>query len=308
MQRIKHIDQSGPARFFGPKLPKFTRFDHCIGVWALLKKAGASKREQIAGLLHDTSHTVFSHVSDHLFTDKKDINKYTDVSYQDTVHMSYIKGANLKTKLEKAQLTEADLNPEMKEYTALEQSLPDMCADRIQYNIHTGIILGLISKKEAKEIINDLSYEGEKWFFSTPEIAVKFGRLSLYFTKKFWGAKWNTSMNMHLARALKVAMQIGLIQHNDLYTTDDKVMSKLKNSDNKSVQLYLQQCEHPTEKMPNRVYEQVRFSAKFRGIDPLVKIGSSLKRLTEIDSAFSEEYKATQAWAQKGYVINMLIA
>ena len=72
MQRLKDIDQSGAARYLGVKLPAFSRYEHSVGVYALLKKAGALKKEQVAGLLHDASHTVFSHVGDYIWAKKID--------------------------------------------------------------------------------------------------------------------------------------------------------------------------------------------------------------------------------------------
>ena len=40
--------------------PSYTRFEHSLGVYALLKKYRASRAEQIAGLLHDVSHSLFT--------------------------------------------------------------------------------------------------------------------------------------------------------------------------------------------------------------------------------------------------------
>ena len=41
---------------------------------------------------------------------------------------------------------------------ALERRLPNLCADRIQYIVHTGLICDLLSKEEAKAIINDIQF------------------------------------------------------------------------------------------------------------------------------------------------------
>ncbi len=75
LQRLKGVDQFGylpgyaivPAGGFpgGP----VSRFEHSVGVYLLLRKYGAPLEEQIAGLLHDVSHAVFSHSIDYALHD-----------------------------------------------------------------------------------------------------------------------------------------------------------------------------------------------------------------------------------------------
>jgi hypothetical protein len=54
-----------------------TRFEHSVGVMILVRELGASLTEQIAALLHDVSHTAFSHVIDYVF-DGHDSQSYHD--------------------------------------------------------------------------------------------------------------------------------------------------------------------------------------------------------------------------------------
>lgn len=58
-QRLKHIHQYGVA-YYTTHQEEYNRFDHSVGVFAILRKNGASLDQQISGLLHDVSHTVFS--------------------------------------------------------------------------------------------------------------------------------------------------------------------------------------------------------------------------------------------------------
>ena len=78
MKRLKRVNQGGPFVLLRPdhewRKFKTTRFDHSVGVCVLLKKFNSSLKEQIAGLLHDVSHTVFSHSLDFLFN--RNINCY----------------------------------------------------------------------------------------------------------------------------------------------------------------------------------------------------------------------------------------
>lgn len=66
MQRLKNINQAGISGYIIP-WKKVSRLDHSIGVMILLKTFSANLKEQIAGLIHDVSHTAFSHVADFVF-------------------------------------------------------------------------------------------------------------------------------------------------------------------------------------------------------------------------------------------------
>ncbi|MFP9052094.1 HD domain-containing protein, partial [Enterococcus faecalis] len=66
VQRLKGIYQGG-ASFLVNRKWNVTRYEHSIGVMLLIKKLGGTIEEQIAGLLHDVSHTAFSHVVDVVF-------------------------------------------------------------------------------------------------------------------------------------------------------------------------------------------------------------------------------------------------
>jgi hypothetical protein len=46
---------------------------------------------------------------------------------------------------------------------------------------------------------------------------------------------------------------------------------------------------------------------KFRGIDPLIKIGGEIKRLTEIDPEIAEEYKSVKNLMEKGWALKFIL-
>ncbi len=69
-QRLKGIKQAGPSAFAYP-FKTVTRFEHSLGVYLLLRRLGAGVREQIAGLLHDISHTAFSHAVDFIISSEE---------------------------------------------------------------------------------------------------------------------------------------------------------------------------------------------------------------------------------------------
>ena len=69
-QRLKGIRQAGPSALAFP-FKNVTRFEHSLGVFLLLRRLGADRREQVAGLLHDISHTAFSHAVDFVISSEE---------------------------------------------------------------------------------------------------------------------------------------------------------------------------------------------------------------------------------------------
>ncbi len=63
MERLKNIHQNGIAYLVDPRQTT-TRYEHSVGAMAIAKMLGASELEQIQALLHDVSHTPFSHLID----------------------------------------------------------------------------------------------------------------------------------------------------------------------------------------------------------------------------------------------------
>ncbi len=62
IQRLKGISQFGmPDEYY--HLKTFSRKEHSIGVLILLRRMRANLEEQVAGLLHDVSHTALESFS-----------------------------------------------------------------------------------------------------------------------------------------------------------------------------------------------------------------------------------------------------
>ena len=221
-QRLKNIHQYGVAQYVQPDIEHYTRYDHSLGVYLLLKNHGASLDEQIAGLLHDVSHTVFSHVGDYIFgSNQKD-------AYQDDIHSWFLLKTELASILEKYGYSWEIALPHYKHYPMLEQELPNLCADRIEYNIQGGVLHQLITYEEAQSILKDLHYENEYWYFTDPKIANKFANLSLEMTEHLWGSSWNLITYQWAADAIKQGLQTNIISLEDIhFSTDQKVWTAL---------------------------------------------------------------------------------
>lgn len=128
IQRLKGVNQAGASKY-AIDTKTVTRYEHSLGVMILLKKLGASIEEQIAGLLHDVPHTAFSHVIDFVFKDKDHTHEFHEKFHEKIILQSEIPNILKKYNF--------DLNMILNEenFPLLERSLPDLCADRIDYTL-----------------------------------------------------------------------------------------------------------------------------------------------------------------------------
>lgn len=300
MQRLKAIDQTGATRY-SMQLPAFSRYEHSLGVYMLLRKYHAPLEECVAGLLHDTSHTVFSHVGDFLFG-----NGDEALSYQDTIHNWYLEKQGIGPILAKYALTIEAINPENPEFIALEKPLPDMCADRIEYNLHTAFLFGLMSEKQVHNILKHLHYENNQWFFDDPDIALQFAKISLYYTENLWAEPEELVAYQWMVKAMQAALAANeLTVHEIHFSTDLEVLHLLHKSQNRDVQKFLQLFYDPQDsfQFTNQMEADHFIKSKFRGIDPLVYYQGKLCSLSSINETFAAQFLNVKEKTARGYYV-----
>ncbi|MBI2263045.1 HD domain-containing protein [Candidatus Berkelbacteria bacterium] len=131
LQRLKEINQAG---YFEPHFSgtAHSRFEHSIGVYLLLKMYGALLEEQIAGLIHDVSHSAFSHCIDYVL----DAGSEKEHNHQDNVFDEFVRKSEIPGILKKYGL-DLEYILDDKNFPLKEKDLPDLCADRIDYSLRT---------------------------------------------------------------------------------------------------------------------------------------------------------------------------
>ncbi|MBD3273361.1 HD domain-containing protein [Candidatus Dependentiae bacterium] len=304
IQRLKKISQRGATEYCSPYEKFISRYDHSIGVLVLLIRYNANIKTQIAGLLHDASHTVFSHVGDFLFK-----NKDHKASYQDKIHEWFLKKQKIDTILQKYGFSLEEILHKSGHHKILEQDLPDICIDRLEYNLQIGLIEKIINKKNISEILNNLTFKNGKWFFTEINIAKKFSEISLIMTEKEWGSAPNIFSYAKLAKALKKGLELKIITEHEIhFSTDDIIWNKLENSKNKEILKYLDQVKNPQKyiKISDKENHDKILYGKFRGINPLIKTEKGLSRLTDLNQNFSKEYNKVKKIIHNGWYIKYI--
>lgn len=303
MQRLKSIHQYGVA-YYTTHREEYNRFDHSIGVFAILRWKGACLKEQIAGILHDVSHTVFSHVGDWVFG-----KEYQEDDYQTTIHKTYLSQSGVEEILHQYGYTVDDVFPKEKRFTMLEQSLPNLSADRIDYNIQGAYFQGFLTKEEALELVKDLRFAEGKWISSRKDLLTKISHFSLFMTEDCWGSAMNYATSRWLADAILRALEQGIISWKEFhFGIDQTIWDALQGAGDPFIQKRMKMLENPTYYClfvdPSEADIFVRF--RCRGIDPWVLHEGSLVRLTETDPDLLQKFHLVKEHAAKGWPIQFL--
>jgi hypothetical protein len=300
-QRLKNIHQYGVAYYTSHK-EEYSRYDHSLGVFAILRLKGASLEEQVSGLLHDASHTVFSHVGDWVFGK---MNQEKD--YQNSIHEEFLKKYGLGDILLKYNISPEQILPLEHLFPMLEQKSPTLCADRIEYNIQGAFFQNFLTHDEAIEILSDLQFIDGDWVSTRPDLMRKLGRFSLFMTETCWGSAHNHLVSTWLADALLRGLEIGLISFDELHIgEDDFVWKKLCNSDDNMIQALIHKIRFADDYyqlVDDASDADIIVKSKFRGIDPLIATSEGNKRLTEIDEIYREEFRKSKSKMERGWWI-----
>lgn len=300
-QRLKRIHQYGVA-YYTTHSEEYNRYDHSIGVFTVLRAHGASLEEQIAGLLHDVSHTAFSHVGDWVFG----VENQED-SYQDKIHISFLEESGIATILRRHHYKPEALLPLEEHFPALESGLPNLCADRIDYNIQGAYYQGFITYKEAIAIFNDLQFIENQWIAKNKELMQKLARFSLFMTEDCWGSPLNHLLSRWLADAIIRAISIGLMSENELkFGEDQPVLEKLIASKDPLIQEEMKRImnyKQAFEIVKEGSSETLHITSKFRGIDPLIQSERGILRLTQMDQSFLNDYLECKRRVQSGWYV-----
>lgn len=299
VQRLKGIHQGGASYLVNEKW-NVTRYDHSIGVMLLIRKLGGSLEEQIAGLLHDVSHTAFSHVVDFVFENK-------DEDYHEKIYATVIKDSEVPTILEKYGYNYEDLLLDDSKWTLLEQPAPELCADRVDYTLRDMYEYGHISLQEVESFLDDLIVIDGKMYLQSIEVAEWFVKTYYKEVIDFFMDPLNVYGYHMLAKLLKLALDKGVIHLNDFLKTDEQLIKKVRRSKEKDV-LDLLGKLHPNVKVVEDVTKfDLHLKNKVRIIDPSVLVGNELTRASQLSDSVLMMNEEAYNKAVKGMYVKIIL-
>ncbi len=297
VQRLKNIWQHGlPKKYY--YMPTFTRYDHSLGVMLLLRKLNVSLEEQIAGLLHDVSHTAFSHVADYFYgTMGKD-------DYQDSILDEFLLQTEIPQILKKYSLNVENILSSEK-YTLLDRPVPSLCADRYDYAIRE--IYMMKSKTDAANLTNSLTTKNQEMVFKDYDSANLFSNYFLEFQKTHWGEPGDMYRYLFFANLLKYAIDKKVILETDFRKDDYYIINKLENSKDIFI---LNALEKVKTKFKFKIVESEEdhlLVNKFRYVDAkYFDNNRQIKKVSETNLKFKRDLEIAKLIHEKGYKIKLL--
>lgn len=272
MQRLKGIDQFGmPQRFY--PYPSFSRYEHSVGAMLIIRKLGGDVEEQAAGLIHDVSHTAFSHLVDWVMGDRER-EDHQDKNLYRIVSLSTIPAILRKHGFDPEKVTD------VKHYSLLERPAPHLCADRVDYSLRE--FNTWANPRIVGTCVEDLINHEGLMAFRTKGIAEQFAYTYAKLQREHWGGAECTVRWELLARALKIALGENTVTVDDFYLEDEYVIRKLRESGNREIGNIFWILEQPRLNLvENRTNPEFDLKKKFRHIDPHYVANDGLHVLSE---------------------------
>ncbi|MFK4308058.1 MULTISPECIES: HD domain-containing protein [Bacillus] len=260
VQRLKGVHQAGASYLMNEKW-NVTRFDHSVGAMLLIKKLGGSVEEQIAGLLHDVSHTAFSHVIDYVFDNENE-------SYHEEIFSAVVKNSEIPAILSKHGYNYEDILLDDSKWTLLERSAPELCADRVDYTLRDMFTYGYISLEEVHSFLEDLIEVDGKMVLQSIEMAEWFTKTYYKEVIDFFMKPMNIYGNDMLAKTLKLALHKKIIHPDDFLLEDHELITKLQLCKDHEVDALLRKVHPSIEVKEDRDEYDLHQKNKVRLIDP----------------------------------------
>lgn len=279
MRRTKGISQHGITALLGIT-PPFSRFDHSVGAMLLVRRLGATVEEQIAALLHDISHTAFSHVIDFVFDD------HSGQSYHEEKKEEVVANSDIPAIMRRhGKDWRAFMDEE--NFSILEQPSPALCADRLDYFLRDLEFLKLANRQEIRSAVESLKVVEGRIAVNEVGAASWLAYTFIEVDRASWSSFREVGLYQVTAEAIKAADRAGLIGEADLWGSDENLWGKLRSASHPEVKALVQLVTLGTRFTWSEEQPVFRVETKVRSIDPPVAHGNSVTPLSALDPAFA---------------------
>ncbi len=288
MQRLQGVLQHGITAVLGITKP-ITRFEHSVGAMILVQRAGGSVCEQAAALLHDVSHTAFSHVADFVFGGPN--------SYHEEKRREWLAQSDIPAVLSKHGIDWTDFLDDER-FPLLEQPSPRLCADRLDYFLRDSLAMGILTPAQAMQLSESLVVAGGRFAVRDLDTARLFGYKYMEADQMSWSNKTAILLYELTARTLRTAFDRAVVAETDLWGGDQQLWHKISQSEDPAVAASVKLILRYRDFVADESKPAVRLQPKIRTIDPDVLTEDGMRPLSALDvefRAYRDAYLKTRA-------------
>ncbi|WP_284139588.1 HD domain-containing protein [Virgibacillus sp. LDC-1] len=298
IQRLKGIHQGGASYLVNASWNN-TRYDHSVGVMLLIKRLGGSVEEQVAGLLHDVSHTAFSHVIDYAVENRSE--NVHELIFDEIVNQSEIPSI-----LELYGYSPKEILSSFGKWRLLEQPAPLLCADRIDYTLRDMYTYGQISLTEVNDFLDSLIIQDGMICLQSLSAAEWFVKTYYKEVIDFFMDPRNVYANEMMAKTIQLSLENGVLQFADLLETDAKVLERLRTSTNEKVQNMIAQITPSVQVVEQAKNYDLYQQPKTRLIDPIIYQNERTIRASKLSASIKEMNEQAYKRAKRGVYLKIM--
>lgn len=285
--RLREISQLGVPDKYN-YVRGFSRYEHSVGVMLVLKMLDASLEEQVAGLLHDVSHTAFSHIIDWVLGQGKTEN------FQDNRHIDFITKSEIASILARYGYNPKNIS-DLQSFKLLDREIPDLCADRIDYALRQ------LPPSTVKKTLGGLTTLNGKIMFRSKDLALAFAESFLQLEINDWSGFEGASRYQLFADVLKRAIALKMIKIEDFFGDEEMILKRVESGGDKAIKRDLSLLRRKS--LSGLPLSKERVYRKFRYIDPEYVGRNKLQRVSKTVPKFAKKIKEAREENEKGILV-----
>ncbi len=279
VQRLTGVLQHGISALVGVTQP-VTRFEHSAGVMTLIQRLNGSLEEQIAGVLHDISHTVFSHVIDYV------VDGHYSQSFHDEVKGEYLSRTDIPAILGEYGFDWRDFLDEAR-FPILEQPAPRLCADRLDYFLRDSLELRLATPAAVQQVLSHLIVSDGRIVVGDLPTARWMAYTYIAADDMSWANFREVGLYQLAAEAIRRGLAIGAISEADFWEQDAGIWARLIAHPDTVLNRQLALVNPATRFAWDEEQPTFRVGTKVRTIDPEVLTEAGPVSLSILDESFA---------------------
>ncbi len=162
-------------------------------------------------------------------------------------------------------------------FPLLDNELPDISFDRLDYFLRDGISLDLLTLETARMFLDNFQCDNNILFFTDPGIAAQYAILFMNMSRLMWIDPDSHGSYFFLAEILKKALTKGIITEKDFFRPDNEVMNMLSAGGDQEIASRLAELEGLKFEYASKEDADYYGKNKPRTVDPWVKVEDRLE-------------------------------